>query len=159
MKESTSTNVLPPIDWIRSEADQRGLRSWTLRLPQMPVMIFGGCEELVYRRIWTVPFASNDLVDIFEVWSFIGVDRGDIVEADIEVASLEGVRYHLRSEHKESMMSYDAWWGCPASVASRGAVVSVVCRVNGRQQDSDHPRHGTLTARVHFGLVLNGKEW
>jgi len=151
--------VLPPIDWIVSNPDKRGMKSWTLQLPQMPVMVLGGDEERVYRRTWRVPFVSNHVVDIYEAWSFIGVDRGDVVEADIEVSTMEGTRYHLRSEHKESMMSYDAWWSCPASAASEGAVVSVTCRVNGRQQDIDHPRYGSLTARVHFGLVLNGKEW
>ena len=50
----------------------------------------------------------NDV--LYGIWTFIGFDRGDLAEADIEIWDHDhNLPIYLRSEHKETSGIYDAW--------------------------------------------------
>lgn len=147
---------MPEVDphWRVSDPDALGRRSCYLVMPFMPVNVRGGSEAYVYRRAWEVPLPEE--LTIVKVSTFIGLDRGDIVEADIELrAKPSGFWFYQRSLHKELWyMTFEAWETKAVAVRTEIIEVSVVCRVNGKNRNQDHPRYGTLTARVHFGVVL-----
>ena len=117
-----------------------------------PVIVQGGKESLVLRRSWRtrMPVPMSPV----GVWTFIGLDRGDIVEADIDVYGPKGIPLAHRSMHKEGMISYDAWRYCPigAMGALRRIRLDIVCRVNGINEHLGN----RLSARVHYGLQIVG---
>lgn len=142
------------IDWIVSQPDGMGNRSYTLMLPDQPVIVHGGSEDRVYRRTWRVPFPNNDRTYITEVSSFIGFDPGDVGEADVELETYGGYRFYLRSMHKETDGIFDAWDTKDVLVSDEGMVVTLVARCNGTQQGEWCTRKGELSIRAHFGVVV-----
>jgi hypothetical protein len=115
-------------------------------------MVKGGSEDLVYRQRIEIPF--DETVVIYKASTFIGLDRGDVVEADVELEAVGGFRFYQRSFHKEWLVSYEAWLTKAISVTTDRVTVVLLCRVNGTQQNSEHPRYKQGSARFHAGVVL-----
>ena len=117
---------------------------------QWPRVVEGGDEKKVYREAWApkLPYATR----AGGIWTFIGLDVGDIVEADISVYT-RGYPLVLRSMHKEAVASYDAWQFNAMSFAwpLKRIRVAVVCRA-GRNQILKR-----LSARIHYGLIVVGE--
>jgi hypothetical protein len=118
-----------------------------------PVIVFGGCEDNVFRRSWWTSLSTKIIPQ--GIWTFIGLDRGNIVEADIEVYTQEDIPLVLRSLHKETLGNYDAWQYNSIDYvgATQVVKVAVTCRVNGKNLTL--PRQ--LQARFHVGVVLIGE--
>ncbi len=116
-----------------------------------PQTVQGGDESLVFRRKWRSTLADKMIA--VGVWTFIGLDRGDIVEADIDVYG-QGIPLAHRSLHKEGVATYDAWKYHPVGpgVSVQRVAVHLACRVNG---ENEHLAN-RLSARVHYGLQIVG---
>jgi len=141
------------LKWKAHESD--GIIYQTLIFPDgfWAKKVEGGSEALVYREV----FKTKPLpVRLIGVWTFIGLDRGDIVEADTDVFCQKGIGLAHRSLHKENFSTYDAWKYYPLSLnmTVRKINFHVTCRVNGK----NHHLDDRLSARVHFGLELIGEE-
>jgi hypothetical protein len=120
----------------------------------MPVLVQGGDEDLVFKRSETKRYPMG--ITVSGVWVFHGLDRGDIVEMDTEVVTGEGFQLVVRSDHKEVMGNYPGWTFYPADhVETDRLRIKLACRVNGTQANREHPRFGQLSARAHFGLIVN----
>lgn len=128
------------------------LQSRRVVFEDMPVLVEGGDEALVLRQLHIVKF--KPALCVFGVWVFHGLDRGDIVEMDTEV-SASGFQLAIRSDHKETMDSYPAWtYFEHPDIQVKRLRIALLLRVNGFQANAEHPRFDTLTARGHFGLIL-----
>lgn len=77
--------------------------------PDLPVVIYGGAESLVLRRVQT--FNLDRQHEIVSIRTFIGWDRGDIGEAHIIVIDHKGVPIYSRSVHRQNGYdeNYDAF--------------------------------------------------
>lgn len=78
-----------------------------------------------------------------KAWTFIGTDRGDILEADIQLSSSKLDYFLQRSEHREAPGQYDAWKSEPIVWAG-----NEICA-----QVSATPTAGK-PVRVHFQVRL-----
>jgi hypothetical protein len=151
-------------------ADASGRASATLMIPGMPKLVLGGDEAHVYRYKAFIQFPRPHGMEIHALSGFIGTDRGDIVEADIEAdgsawSSPPGIKARgirlppLCSLHKEIMGNYPAYHHVqvtPPIIEPNGLHITLICRVNGEQANPEHLRFGSLTAMVHFGLIIHG---
>ena len=117
---------------------------------QWPRPVTGGDEKKVYREAWApkLPYVTK----VRGIWTFIGLDVGDIVEADISVYT-RSYPLVLRSMHKEAVTSYDAWQFNAVNFAwpLRRVRVSVLCRAAKNQVS------GELAARIHYGVIVIGE--
>jgi hypothetical protein len=84
-------------------------------------------------------------VRLTRVWSFIGVDSGNLGEFALDVSSnIEGPLYR-RSFHKETLDAYDAWEFADVSVLATDLEIGLSTQfVEG--------------GRVHYGLVFEYEE-
>lgn len=143
------------IKWEKAEDSENGLITQTMLWPEgyWPVTVYSGNEYRVFRRSWKTTMSVP--VKIIKVWTFLGLDQGDIVEADIEVYSKKGTPIVLRSKHKEIPTSYDAWKPYKLDIDLHTQLLRVVvtCRA-GRNSILDN----RLYARVHYGLIIIGHE-
>ncbi len=122
-----------------------------------PQTVFGGSEQNVYRRSWLSTLDTE--IRPLDIWTFIGLDRGDIVEADVEVYTEKGIPLVLRSLHKEVSGIFDAWQhNClPYLEPIRIIRVVATCRVNGRNVFGRNVLlHKRLEARFHLGVIIIG---
>lgn len=151
----------PPPEPVRvtpSLMDGDNRYSLYVDIPDQPVRFSGGNEAFVYRRLYDLSLPPGSVVE--RVSSFIGTDRGDVVEADVEIYSLGGLRIYQRSLHKECGCAYDAWSTEPVSyramAASRRNVLRVVlvARTTGENNNPHRDHYRRLESRVHFGLRL-----
>ena len=140
------------IKWKKSETENN-LIAQTMEFPDKywPVPIFGGDEKNVFRRSWKTSLSATTIPK--GIWTFIGLDRGDIVEGDIEVWTQKGLPLVLRSFHKEALGNFDAWQFNPIEYIGpiRRLRVGTTCRVNGK-----NVIHGGLQARFHIGIIIVG---
>ena len=143
------------ISWLKAEDKENGLITQTMIWPKdyWPVEVQAGSEKYVFRRSWKTTLAEE--VGIIRIWTFIGVDCGDIVEADIEVYSRQGTPLVLRSKHKEIPSDYDAWkpYDINANIVTRRLRVALTCRA-GRNTILDNRYY----ARVHYGIIVIGQK-
>ena len=65
-----------------------------------------------FRSASCIPLGAS--YHIAKAWTFIGSDRGNILEADIQLSSRSLDYFLQRSEHRETPSSYDAWKSEPA---------------------------------------------
>jgi len=126
---------------------ENGMVNVTVDLEENLVKVEGGSEDLVFYRRAEVDFGAS--YRLSEISTFIGLDRGDIVEADIYVDTSAGVRVYQRSFHKEALQSYEAWDSHPTlPLLVRHVVINFACRVNGRNAA------GQLSARYDPEIVF-----
>lgn len=79
-------------------------RSVTISFDPMPL---ASPPDYIWEDTFTV---KTGLKQIRRVWSFLGVDQGNVGEFAIDVTSDDGTRLYQRSVHKESPTAhYDAW--------------------------------------------------
>ena len=138
------------IYWKRDGKECSG-KSLTLHLPDMPVVVQGGDEGLVYRRVYHVQLPdAGKLVELSGLWTFIGLNIGDNVEADIELSQEDGTRFYMRSFHRHNgLSSFESWDHHACAFQLSGLVrVAFVARC-GRNEVTGVPK-----AEVHFGVVL-----
>lgn len=146
-----SEEKVPTIDWIRSSKQANGVLTLTLNLPDMPVTIQGGSEDYVYRRNWFVPFGGESLY-IRSVSTFIGLDRGDLAEVDIELEMDKkgGPRVYRRSFHRhDGYSSFESWHYKDIDARTLGLAVSLCGRCCGVNKES-----GNLVCRAHYGIIV-----
>jgi hypothetical protein len=124
-----------------------GLRLYVLHFTNQPIQVWWGGEEYVLNYSQRVPFGRD--VTIRQVCTFVGLVRGDVVEADINIGSMGGPRFYLRSLHKEDLATFDAWDCKAVSVLASGARVSVL----GRTTDLN-VINGNRFALFHYGIEL-----
>lgn len=140
------------ITWVVNTDEESGLVSYTLRWPKdyMPVTVRGGSEDLVYRRKWLISLPEK--IAITQIWTFMGLDRGDLVEMDVEIDTEHGVPLVRRSLHKETYVVYDAWEVKEISTPVRAQALNVglLGRVTGINWASK------LQARCHWGIRIVG---
>ena len=119
-----------------------------------PITVKGGSEAETWKRTWQTTL--NVKVEPVGVWTFIGMDRGDIVEADVEVYTQNGTPIVLRSVHKEVPATYDAWQYNKVDEVGgvRQVKVFMACRVNGKNLHLDD----RLSARIHYGVIIIGRQ-
>lgn len=124
----------------------RGNDQVELSWDDMPVLVYGGSEASVLRR--RLAFQMHEARPIASIQTFMGFDRGDVVEADLALYDEENRVVYRRSAHLEGGVPdcYDAFATAPSLVPSaRGIVLDAVCRVNGKNEVT-----GDLSARCHF---------
>lgn len=143
----------PPIEISlkKSDQDAAGHRTFGLVFSHQPVQVFGGSEDRVLVINQTVLF--RELVNIRQACSFIGLEVGDIVEADVRITTAGG-EFYSRSEHLQKADAFDAE-KCQDVLAVTDRIrVSALCRVTGLNTDDFGLRTGELSAVVHFGARL-----
>lgn len=104
--------------------------------PDQPVSV-----SAPYRASGCVAFPA--VMKFSKAWTFIGTDRGDILEADIQLSSSKLDYFLQRSEHREAPGQYDAWKAEPIAWAG-----NEICA-----QVSATPTAGK-PVRVHFQVRL-----
>jgi len=118
----------------------------------MPITAYGGAEEYVWTRSasvqlpeWREPVRGN---------SFMGFDRGDVVEAEVAIYDGRGREVYRRSLHKEEgANTYEAFWPLPYSgPPTQRLNIDLTCRVNGKNQFDE------LSARCHLAAIVTFKE-
>lgn len=62
-------------------------------------------SEFRSSRCFAVPYG----IRFTRIATFIGSDRGNVLEADVQVHTPEGYYVLQRSEHRETPSRYDAW--------------------------------------------------
>lgn len=132
---------------------------WQWEVTWAPGMVKGGDETYVFRESFGLDFGRK-IVPV-SIGSFLGVDTGDIVEAHAEVIDpSRSLRLYARSLHKETTGIYDAWdWQRPlGSTVTGKVIVSVLCRVTGRNWWVFTKRLNPLTAIFHPAVVIGGSE-
>jgi hypothetical protein len=111
-----------------------------------PIKVYEG-EEKVYR--WNNIVKFNGYLAI--IWSFQGLDRGDIVEMDTEVWDHDlNFPLYLSSTHKEDLGNFDAWDHHYPVVNVDYVRISFLCRYNG--PNALNPSKGYV--RPHWGVHL-----
>lgn len=142
------------IRWSLSRPDPY-LVSQAMLFPKgfWPITVRGGDEVHVWKRSWKTTL--NVEVEPIGVWTFIGLDRGDIVEADVEVYTENGTPLVLRSVHKETLAMYDAWQYNKVREVGGVRLVKVFmsCRAGVNELLGDR-----LSARIHFGVIIIGRK-
>lgn len=124
-----------------------GLRLYVLHFTNQPVQVWWGGEEYVLNYSQRIPFGQQ--LVIRQVCTFIGVVRGDVVEADINIATVGGPRFYLRSLHKEDLSTFDAWDCRAENILANGVRVSIL----GRTTDLNLV-NGNNYALFHYGIEL-----
>jgi len=123
-----------------------------------PVTVFGGSEDLVYRRKYQTSLARA--VFPLGIWAFIGLDRGDIVEVELNVETDFGVPLVQTSYHKERLDSFEGWrWFGLEWYRQQLQVLNVIfsCRVTGPNKGIGESAD-ELSAMFHCGLRVIGEE-
>jgi hypothetical protein len=140
---------LVPISALISEPDATGARTARIVFPDMPAHIWGGSESYLYRRRYVVPLPLG--THISRVSSFIGVDRGDVVEVGVDVYSLGSYTIYQRSLHKEAgLIEFDGWSSADADYTVGDPIVfELSCRVTGANAVT-----GRLEANVLYEVRL-----
>jgi hypothetical protein len=142
--------VLVPLSADLSAPDATGARTARIVFPDMPVHVSGGSEAYLYKRRYLVTLPAGTHIE--EVASFIGVDRGDVVEVGVDVYSIGSYNIYQRSLHKESgLTNFDGWSSAPADyTVGDPIVIALACRVTGRNAVS-----GRLEASVLYEVRLS----
>lgn len=93
------------IYWQESHDPGSGLYCQNLIFPKdyWPVTVKPG--EIWERREWKT--SMNRMTGILGIWTFLGHDRGDVAESDINVETETGIPLVQRSEHR-IFTDYDA---------------------------------------------------
>lgn len=90
-----------------SGKDPQGRFTMNVDFPWMPAQVQPGQE---YFKTYEVPVPEGETgVNVLRITEFIGLDRGDCAEVDIEVRSATGQALLQRSEHKETLGVFDSW--------------------------------------------------
>jgi len=141
---------LVPLGAELSAPDATGARTARIVFPNMPVHVSGGSEAYLYKRRYVVTLAKGTHID--EVASFIGVDRGDVVEVGVDLYSIGSYNIYQRSLHKESgLTNFDGWSSAPADyTVGDPIVIALACRVTGPNAVS-----GRLEASVLYEVRLS----
>jgi hypothetical protein len=158
-----SGELLPPVPEVeiilKKAGPIGGLRSYTLKFTNQPIDLF---ETIDYSLEKFVDFGQP--VKIVNVSTFLGVDRGDLVEGGIGIRSEAGTRFYSRSEHKEaSFTEYDAYDDqyYPIPIWTGGVTVNVLGRAAG-VNPLKPPREFLINnevrqlgwARIHYGIIF-----
>lgn len=126
----------------------RGPDQIELQWDDMPITAYGGSEQYVWTRRTSIPLPEYRKP--VRGNSFMGFDRGDVVEAEVAVFDHMGREIYRRSLHKEEGdNTYEAFWPLSYEGPPTNRLhVDLTCRVNGTNQlDS-------LTARCHFAVII-----
>jgi len=141
-----------------SGKDALGHYTMNINFPSMPVTVrapwFPNGKD--YAVSYEVPIGPD--VTLIRMAEFIGFNRGDIAEVDLECRSgSKGAALMQRSEHKEaSFVSFDAWrshdlnW--KTSVADQTVVFHLFAHASGK-----NPVTGDDPA-IHWGVRLELKK-
>jgi hypothetical protein len=147
---STKEPDLEPLAAILSEPDASGARTARIVFPDMPVRVRGGSELYLYRSRYVVSLPKGTHVS--GVSSFIGVDRGDVVEVGVDLYSTGSYTIYQRGLHKESgLLDFDGWSSADADYTlGDPIVISLMCRVTGPNAVT-----GRLEANVLYEVRLS----
>ena len=95
---------MPDIFWQESYDEESGLYCENLIYPD-------GCWPVTVppKPVWERHFSTsmNRKLHILGVWTFLGHDRGDVAESDINIETGSGIPLVQRSEHR-IFADYDA---------------------------------------------------
>lgn len=132
-----------------SSPDPQGRYTANVDFPNQPVKIDVGLPN--FKRDYAVQLPLN--TEVLRVSNFIGVDRGDVVEADFEVWTAKGSRLIQRSEHKEGVVIFDSWKtyspDFQTSEGDRWIVFTLVGHPTGKNVIT-----GDAWAKIHWGVRL-----
>ena len=149
-------------DIVWSENNAAGklnrLTCQTMKFPDgyWPVTVYGGSEQMVYRRKHQT--SMNRALEPIGFWVFIGLERGDLVETEFNVEDRDGIPLVLTSWHKPETDQFDGWRWYPIDWYDgkvQGLNVIYSCRVTG--ENHYVPRDEPLTAVFHCGLRVIGR--
>lgn len=128
-----------------------GVRAIRIEFPGWPRVVMGISEADVVREDYVVDLGAP--YRFYSAGSFIGLDRGDVGEYDVQIAAANGPIFYARSLHKETAAPYDAEdWRHTAPLVCGKLVIHLSARVTG---PNDILRRGkNWSARPHFGVRL-----
>lgn len=143
-----STGVVPPLVFDSAPEVTERLRVVVDRPDRMfiehpPAMVAGGDESFVYRDRLVIDLGGRLVTEVF---SFHGIDTGDRVELDTNLA-LDGRVIFLRSDH--GLSDFDAWVSKDVNVRGDLLTIAILCRVTGVNTNLNR-----LAARAHWGIWL-----
>lgn len=139
--------------------DDDGLHTFSVGFEPMPILVWGGSEDYVLRRQFIVKLPFE--VEIVSLQTFIGLEAGDKVEADIEIFTDSNVLVYSRSYHGHVAQSYEAYDTPPivfplnAQPNASELIVGIVGRCVGTHYNPGDARHGELNALMHWGFRFN----
>ncbi len=131
-------------DDVRVTSSRSGARAMLIvDWPEQPVSIRPGVD---YTR--SACFAVPAGFEVRRVATFVGSDRGNLVEADVQVYTPGGYYLIQRSEHREAPGLYDAWRTDALDEAWSGPELCV--SILGRSTDG-------RPVRLHWSVRLDGR--
>ncbi len=130
---------MTPYKIFKSNKDSRGHWNIKIEFPEQPAYIDMGKH---YTKKVRVPLGEKCFV--YQVDTFNGLDRGDIVEMDTFVYDSAGRALYQRSLHKETPAMYDSF--CPRETDA--LTDSVDIHMHAHVTKSDEP------ARAHWNIML-----
>lgn len=74
--------------------------------------------------------AFGNGVHVTRIWSFIGVDQGDLGEFSVDVSAPE--RVYQRSMHKETLSNYEAWEYLDVNFTTKKLSIHVLGHMTGK---------------------------
>lgn len=122
-----------------SEKDPQGRYTINVDFPGMPAQVQPGQE---YFKSFEVPIGPD--INVLRITEFIGLDRGDCAEVDIEVRSPGGQALLQRSEHKETLGIFDSWKTHDVRYKSSPGKETLIFILRG------HPTAGA-SVKLHWG--------
>jgi len=143
---------------ISTLADSRGRKTFSIEFPDQPVLVTGVGEDLVYRKTVEVPLGAA--YNIYQVDSFLGLDRGDVGEFSIEVDAHPGPSVYQRSFHKERGGNFESFWPLPCDADTTAVKIYLSGRVAAdnellpEEAIVEHRNGNRHTARPHFAVYL-----
>jgi hypothetical protein len=118
----------------------------------MPVTVYGGSEANVLRREFSFEMHEARLVESAQ--SFMGFDRGDVVESTVALYNQANEVIYRRSLHKEAgdpdcYEAFDPPQAPLTNTPAKRVRLAIDCRVNGPNDVT-----GNLSARCHLLATL-----
>jgi len=128
--------------------------SEVFKIQHLPLIVYDNGIEGVFKESFT--FTSK--WDIYEIWVFMGLDPGDKVEFDTNIY-IDRIPVILRSEHKETLVGYDAWGDGAWKIERKGRSIriDILCNTTGNNLITKRAE-GINTARPHWGIWFLRKE-
>ena len=142
-------------EWETQSLKNNGVWHTTLG----PIIVWGGDEAYVFRQGRKLQRGGHLIA---RIRPFMGLDRGDLVEMDLEIQDVDGIPLaDPISFHKEVMTAYNAYH--PMITLDHPVdriLVATTCRVTGpnmaftTEELVREGRPSRLSARAHWGLWI-----
>ena len=144
------TEPTKDIYWQESYDPESGVYVQNLRFPDgyWPVTV---CRPDIWERVeWDT--TMNRPLDLIGIWTFLGHDRGDVAESDINIETGTGIPLVQRSEHRVfDRYDADVYYDLTA-LRIRAHWLRLWLKCN--PTDPDRPQ-----VRYHAGIRVIGRGW